>query len=151
MRPAPETRCLDWRRDTDLERTHHCRECGQEVCSEYLTDSYTCDKCNGEWDWAECDECAGRGRIALSNAKQWVWKDSRSLQCTDLKFLCGDCHQGTKTEQTFQVWGVADELHLASCDRTLAEASDEVGKRNNPRSSVAIMDEANTLEAQLRF
>ena len=154
LRAAQENRCLDWRRDTDLERTHHCRECGAEVCREYLTDVTACD-C---YDQSDCRQCTN-GSIICGPGKEWDWKDSRSLQCSDGSFLCGDCHQGThEAGAAFELWTVSNgtcvlpsELYMSSTGLTLEEASAKVTKRQGWLRSLAIMHENNRLNEQLRF
>lgn len=149
---------LNWQRDSELERTHYCKECSQEVCTEYLTDTTYCHTCAEPSDWlgsAECPECDGRGRIPLSGEKVTEYKDSRSMITHDGKFLCGDCafpepryYDGHYTAL------VLNDGHNPDLDEelqrpvrnsvqplTLLEASKRVGRRNGYMTSVAILED----------
>ena len=137
---------LDWQRDSELERIHHCRECTQEVCTEYLTDTMACE-CGGQ---AECGNCDGRGRIALSGEKETDYWDSRSMITHDGKFLCGNCMfpEPRYFDGHYTAIVLGDEwndgtgpIRNSVHPLTLVEASRGVGKRNGYLTSVAILED----------
>lgn len=142
---------LDWQRDSELERTHYCKCCAQEVCTEHLTDVIACE-CGGH---AECLECNGPGWIPLSGATVTVYKDSRSMITHDDKFLCGDCaFPEPRYFPGYYTALVINDGHHPALDEelqrpvrnsvqplTLLEASKRVGRRNGYMTSVAILED----------
>lgn len=145
-RKAKTARRLDWNRDSELERTYDCVNCGREVVTEHFTDVTSCSVCDGQSD-GDCLACDD-GVLFFSPATVLEYRDSRSMLCHDGRtFLCGPCACGDEKLELFSVMVLREPTvaclvptaHEKVYTTSLTYATEVVGKRSESAKAVAIL------------